>query len=55
MGLILERKFHNYMPPRGYMVDHGKLNEDMARNHLSREQVMRNTLNGKYNMPIPDF
>lgn len=55
MGFILERKFHNYMPPKGYMVDHGKLNDDMTQNYLSREQVMRNTLAGKYNKPIPDF
>lgn len=55
MGFILERKFQNYIAPKGYMVDHGKMNDDMVRNHLSRDQVMRNTLNGEYNVPIPDF
>lgn len=55
MGFILDWKFDNYMPPKGYMVDHGKMNQDMLQHHLSKEQVMRNTLAGKYDKPIPDF
>ena len=55
MGLFANLKYQNYTPPKGYMVDYGKANEDMALNHLSRDQVMRNTLAGKYNKPIPDY
>ena len=54
MGLFTGWKFQNYMPPKGYMVDHGKINRDLAMG-MSKAEVQRNTLAGKYNMPIPDY
>ena len=44
-----EWKFHNYMPPNGQMVDKNAMMLDKAKNGLSNEQVMKNTVNGKYN------
>ena len=53
MGLFTGWKFDNYIPPKGYMIDYGKMNMDLARG-ISKSEVKRNTLSGKYNKPIPD-
>lgn len=53
-GMITNKKFDNYTPPRGQMVDHGKLLDDMTKNNLSKQQAMKNTISGKYNTEIPD-
>ena len=45
-----EWKFDNYMPPEGQTIDHNKQALDRVQNHLTNEQVMRNTVNGKYNV-----
>lgn len=45
-----ERKFDNYMPPEGQRVDHNAQSLDRVKNHLTNEQVMKNTINGKYNV-----
>lgn len=44
-----ERKFDNYMPPEGQRIDYNAQALDRIRNNLTNEQVMRNTINGKYN------
>ena len=43
-------KFDNYMPPEGQKIDYNVQALDRVQNHLSNEQVMRNTVNGKYNV-----
>ena len=43
-------KFDNYMPPEGQNIDYNSQALDRAQNHLTNEQVMRNTVNGKYNV-----
>ena len=43
-------KFDNYTPPEGQKVDHNAQALDSVRNNLTNEQVMRNTVNGKYNV-----
>ena len=43
-------KFDNYMPPKGQKIDHNAQSLDRARNNLTNEQVMNNTINGKYNV-----
>ena len=43
-------KFDNYMPPTGQRIDHNAQALDRVRNNLTNEQVMRNTVNGKYNV-----
>ena len=43
-------KFDNYMPPEGQKIDHNAQVFDRVRNNLTNEQVMRNTVNGKYNV-----
>ena len=43
-------KFDNYMPPEGQKIDYNKQALDRVQNHLTNEQVMRNTVNGKYNV-----
>lgn len=43
-------KFNNYTPPTGQKVDHNAQALDRVRNNLTNEQVMRNTVNGKYNV-----
>lgn len=45
-----EKKFDNYMPPQGYKIDYNAQSLDRVSNHLSKEEVMRNTVNGKYNV-----
>ena len=43
-------KFDNYMPPEGQKIDYNVQALDRVQNHLTNEQVMRNTVNGKYNV-----
>ncbi len=43
-------RYNNYMPPKGYRIDHKKAMTDMTLNHLSKDEVKRNTVNGKYNV-----
>ena len=43
-------KFENYTPPTGQKIDKNAQALDRAKNHLSNEQVMLNTINGKYNV-----
>ena len=43
-------KFDNYTPPEGQKIDHNAQALDRVQNHLTNEQVMRNTVNGKYNV-----
>ena len=43
-------KFDNYTPPTGQKIDHNAQALDRVQNHLTNEQVMRNTINGKYNV-----
>lgn len=52
-GKVNSKKFDNYMPPKGYMIDYGKMNTDLA-SGMSESEIYRNTLAGKYNIPIPD-
>ena len=43
-------KFDNYTPPKGQKIDYNAQALDRVRNNLTNEQVMRNTVNGKYNV-----
>lgn len=43
-------KFDNYTPPEGQKIDYNAQALDRVQNHLTNEQVMRNTVNGKYNV-----
>ena len=43
-------KFDNYTPPTGQKIDYNAQALDRVRNNLTNEQVMRNTVNGKYNV-----
>ena len=43
-------KFDNYTPSKGQKIDHNAQALDRVRNNLTNEQVMRNTVNGKYNV-----
>ena len=43
-------KFDNYMPPQGQRIDKNAQALDRVRNNLTNEQVMNNTINGKYNV-----
>ena len=43
-------KFDNYMPVEGQRIDKNAQALDRVRNNLTNEQVMRNTVNGKYNV-----
>ena len=43
-------KFDNYTPPTGQKIDHNAQSLDRVKNNLTNEQVMRNTVNGKYNV-----
>lgn len=45
-----EWKFDNYTPPQGQKIDYNAQSYDRIANNLSNEQVMRNTINGKYNV-----
>lgn len=44
-----DRKFNNYMPPEGQRIDYNAQALDRVKNHLTKEEVLRNTVNGKYN------
>lgn len=48
-------KFDNYTPPTGQKIDYNKQALDRVQNHLTNEQVMRNTVNGKYNVKKEDW
>ena len=50
LGNSTSWKFDNYMPPEGQRVDYNAQALDRVRNNLTNEQVMRNTVNGKYNV-----
>ena len=43
-------KFDNYMPLEGQKIDYNEQALDRVRNNLRNEEVMRNTVNGKYNV-----
>lgn len=43
-------RYNNYTPPKGYKIDYGESLKDMTLNNLSKEEVKRNTVNGKYNV-----
>lgn len=43
-------KFNNYTPPTGQKIDYNAQALDRVQNHLTNEQVMQNTRNGKYNV-----
>ena len=43
-------KFDNYTPPTGQRIDKNAQALDRVRNNLTNEQVMINTVNGKYNV-----
>ena len=43
-------KFDNYMSPEGQRIDHNAQALDRVRNNLTNEQVMKNTVNEKYNV-----
>ena len=44
-------KFDNYTPPTTEQkIDYNAQALDRVQNHLTNEQVMRNTVNGKYNV-----
>ena len=43
-------KFDNYIPPEGQRIDYNAQALDRVRNNLTNEQVMRNTVNGNYNV-----
>lgn len=47
---IPDWKFNNYMPPEGQRIDYNAQALDRVQNHLTNEQVMKNTVNGKYNV-----
>ena len=40
----------NYTPPTGQKIDNNAQALDRVQNNLTNEQVMRNTVNGKYNV-----
>ena len=44
------RKFDNYMPPKGQTIDYNAQALDRVKNHLTNDEVMKNTINGKYNV-----
>lgn len=50
MSKSTEWKFNNYTPPEGQRIDYNKQSYDRIVNNLSNEQVMKNTMNGKYNV-----
>ena len=43
-------KFDNYTPLEGQKIDHNAQALDRVQNHLTNEQAMRNTVNGKYDV-----
>lgn len=53
MSKSTDWKFDSYTPPQGQRIDKNAQMLDMTRNHLTEQQVMQNTINGKYN--VKDF
>lgn len=49
MSKSTEWKFDNYTTSQGQRIDYNAQSLDRIKNHLSNEEVMRNTINGKYN------
>ena len=47
---IQKWKFDNYTPPTGQKIDYNAQALDRVRNNLTNDQVINNTLNGKYNV-----
>lgn len=47
---ITKWKFDNYTPPSDQKIDYNAASLDKVQNHLTNEQVMRNTVNGKDNV-----
>ena len=43
-------KYDNHTPPTGKKIDYNAQALDRVRNNLTNKQVMRNTVNGKYNV-----
>ena len=43
-------KYDNYTPSQGKRIDYNIQSLDRVKNHLTNEQVMLNTINGKYNV-----
>ena len=43
-------KFDNYTPQKGQKIDYNAQALDRVRNNLTNDQVINNTLNGKYNV-----
>ena len=43
-------KFDNYTLPEGQRIDKNAQALDRVRNNLTNDQVMNNTINGKYNV-----
>ena len=43
-------KFNNYTPPTGQKIDYNAQALDRVRNNLTNDQVINNTINGKYNV-----
>lgn len=50
MSKSTEWKFDNYTPPEGQRIDYNAQSYDRIVNNLSNDQVMKNTMNGKYNV-----
>ena len=50
MSKSTEWKYNNYTPPQGQRIDYNKQSYDRIVNSLSDDQVMKNTMNGKYNV-----
>lgn len=48
-SIIPKKKFDNYIAPKGERVDFNELELDKIKNNLTDRQVMKNTVNGKYN------
>ena len=49
MSKSTDWKYNNYTPPKEQMIDYNAQSLDRVKKHLSNEEVMRNTINGKYN------
>lgn len=55
IGLIIlfnipKWRFDNYIPPQGQQIDYNAMSRDRVANDLTKDQVMSNTVNGKYNV-----
>ena len=55
IGLIIlfnipKWRFDNYMPPQGSEIDRNARSLDRIQNNLTNDQIMQNTVNGKYNV-----